>query len=71
MANYQDVLDEFIGYSKIEFGQQRYNVVLGSKQRHYLDWVSTNYKKSRSSVIREALDTMSAADSAFKRYIRK
>lgn len=71
MANYQDVLDEFIGYSKIEFGQQRYNVVLGSKQRLYLDWANTNYKKSRSSVIREALDTMSAADSAFKRYIRK
>lgn len=69
-ATCKQVLDEFIGYSRIEFGQQRYNVVLGNKQRYYLDWASNNYKKSRSAIIREALDVSSSSDPEFKKYLK-
>lgn len=30
--NYQEILEEFIGFSKVEQGQKRYNIVLDKKQ---------------------------------------
>jgi hypothetical protein len=68
--NYKNIIDEFIGYSKIEFGQQRYNIILGNKQRYFLDWASTTYKKSRSLIIRDALDSVSEADPEFRKYLK-
>ncbi len=59
---YKKIIDEFLGISKIEFGQRRYNVVLDNKQKYYLDWVSKKYKKSRSSIIRDAIDAVSSKD---------
>lgn len=67
---YKTIIDEFIGYSKIEFGQQRYNIILGNKQRYFLDWASTTYKKSRSLIIRDALDLVSEADQEFRKYLK-
>lgn len=67
---YCEILDEFIGYSRIEFGQQRYNIVLGNKQRYFLDWASAQYGKSRSAIIRDALDGMSEADEQFRKYLK-
>lgn len=69
-STYKQILDEFIGYSKIEFGQHRYNIVLGNKQRYFLDWASGKYKKSRSLIIRDALDALSKQDADFRKYLK-
>lgn len=70
MADYKNILDEFIGYSRIAFGQHRYNIILGNKQRYFLDWASMTYKKSRSAIIRDSLDVMSMNDEKFKKYLK-
>lgn len=69
MSNYQDILNEFLGFSKIEFGQKRYNIVLENKQRFYLDWAKSFYRKSRSEIIRNALDLQASENQNFKKYI--
>lgn len=69
-SNFKNILNEFIGYSKIEFGQKRYNIVLGNKQRYYLDWASAKNNKSRSEIIRDAIDDISKNDKDFMRYLR-
>ncbi len=54
--NYKKVLDEFIEYSMVPESGQRYNIVLGKKQKQYLDEMSYKTKKSRSQIIRELID---------------
>lgn len=66
---YKKIIDEFLGLSKIELGQNRYNVVLDHKQRYYLDWASKEYGKSRSMIIREAIDQLSSKDKKYKETI--
>lgn len=66
----ENIVREFIGYSKVEFGQKRYNVVLGNKQRYYLDWASSKYNKSRSEIIRDAIDRRSSSDDDFSKYLQ-
>jgi hypothetical protein len=66
---YKEVLDEFIGYSRMEQGQQRYNIVLDKAQKYYLDWASTEYNKSRSQMIRELIDHEKAKDERYKKYM--
>lgn len=70
LNTYRDEVDEFIGYSKIEQGQQRYNIVLGKQEKYYLDWASVQYKKSRSQIIRELIHEQIISDSQYKKYIR-
>lgn len=67
--NYKEVLEEFIGFSKVEQGQQRYNIVLDKKQKYYLDWASEQYKRSRSEIIRTLIDTEIEGDKAYHRYM--
>jgi hypothetical protein len=66
---YKKIIDTFLGVSRIEFGQNRYNIVLENKQRYYLDWASDQYKKSRSLLIRNAIDQVSAADAQYRERI--
>lgn len=66
---YKEIIDEFLGISSIEFGQKRYNIVLENKQRYYLDWANTKYNKSRSLIIREALDRVSSEDEDYRDHI--
>ena len=68
---YKKIIDEFLGVSRIEFGQNRYNVVLENKQKYYLDWASNKHKRSRSSIIREAIDKISAEDEEYNRHLSK
>lgn len=70
-ANYQDVIDEFIGYSKLETGKGRYNIVLDRKQKYYLDWASKYYKKSNSALIREMIDKRIKDDAKFRLVIQE
>jgi hypothetical protein len=65
--NYRVVLNEFLGLSKIEKGQRRYNIVLDQKQKYYLDWASVEYNKSRSQILRELVEGRIAADDAYKK----
>lgn len=66
LKNYKDILDEFIGYSKLEKGFQRYNIVLDRQQKHYLDWASAKYGNSRSELIRKSIDTLIKCDRKYK-----
>lgn len=68
---YKKAIDTFLGVSKIEFGQNRYNIVLENKQRYFLDWASTKYKKSRSLLIRQALDELADKDENYQKQILK
>jgi hypothetical protein len=69
LQNYQKIIDEFIGFSKIENGPARYNIVLDKKQKYYLDWASIKYKKSRSEIIRGLIDEKVDNDSTYKKYL--
>ncbi len=68
--NYKGILEEFIGLSQIEQGQQRYNIILDRKQKYYLDWASVKYKKSRSLIIRSLIDTEINNDKNYQKYIK-
>lgn len=70
LNNYKEIIDEFIGYTKLETGQGRYNIVLDKKQKYYLDWAANKYKKSRSLIIRELLDETMENDSEFNDYMK-
>lgn len=70
LANFKDVIDEFLGYSQIKKGMGRYNIVLDNTQKFYLDWASAKYKKSRSEIIRDALEDKVQNDNYFKKYIK-
>jgi len=65
--NLKKIINNFLGISKIEYGQKRYNVVLENKQRYYLDWASNEYQKSRSKIIRDALNKCMEEDKNFKK----
>jgi hypothetical protein len=65
--NYKEILEEFIGLSSMEQGLQRYNIVLDAKQKHYLDWASYHFKKSRSEIIRELIDNKILTDKDYKK----
>ncbi|MFC1622297.1 hypothetical protein ACFL13_02885 [Patescibacteria group bacterium] len=70
LENYKDVIDEFLGYSKLEKGQNRYNVVLDRKHKYYLDWASQRYEKSRSKILRELIEEDLNRDGNYKKYLR-
>lgn len=68
LTNYKEIIDEFIGLSQIDQGLQRYNVVLDTKQKHYLDWAAYKYKKSRSEIIRQQIDEKMNSDRGYRDY---
>ena len=67
--NYKEILEEFIGFSKVEQGQQRYNIVLDKKQKYYLDWASEEYNRSRSEIIRGLIDSEIVKDKTYHKYM--
>lgn len=69
LHSYKKIISEFIGMSKIGKGQRRYNVVLGRKQKYYLDWASSIYGQSRSKIVRNAIDKTIDKDDEYKKYI--
>lgn len=64
---YKQIITDFIEYSGFDKEQQRYNIVLGKKQKHYLDWAANYYKQSRSFIIRELIDKKSKTDKHYKK----
>lgn len=70
MESFKRVLDEFIGFSKIENGPARYNIVLDKKHKYYLDWATMKYKKSRSNIIRDLIEEQIEQDRDYKRYLQ-
>jgi hypothetical protein len=70
MMTMRDVLDEFIGYSQLETGPGRYNIVLNKTEKHYLDWASSTYKKSKSQILRELINEKIIRDRSYAKYIK-
>lgn len=66
---YKEILEKFIGISKIGNKPGRYNVVLGQNEKYYLDWASNQYGKSRSAIIREGVQGLINKDEKFNRFI--
>ncbi len=67
---FKEVIDDFIGYTRLDQGQQRYNIVLGKHHKQYLDWAAAKYQKSRSALIKSLLDQAMQSDPQFTTYIR-
>jgi hypothetical protein len=71
LTTYSEIIDEFIGYSQLETGKGRYNIVLDRKHKYYLDWASSVYKKSSSALIRDLIEERIENDAKFKPHIRR
>ena len=70
LDNYKEIIDEFLGYAELEGGLRRYNIMLGRKEKYYLDWASVKYEKSRSEIIRELVDKKLENDTDFSHYVK-
>ncbi len=68
--NYREIIKQFIGITKLEQGQKRYNVVLDKKQKQYLDWAAARYSRSRSALLRDFIDRNSEADPEYKKFLK-
>lgn len=71
LSNYKDIISEFLNYSSLEEGEGRYNIILQRRQKYFLDWAASKYKKSRSKIIRDLLDEQMTHDSRFRMYLQK
>ncbi len=69
-GNYKEIIDEFLGYAGLGAGQGRYNIILDKKSKYYLDWAATKYKKSRSGIIKELVQSKMAEDKNFAIYLK-
>jgi len=69
IENISIVLKEFIGIQKIDSGFKRYNVVLKGRHKYYLDWAQKKQEKSRSEILRNAIDEKMEKDKDFKKYL--
>lgn len=47
----------------------RFNLVMDKKQDNYLEWASYTYDKSKSDLIREAIDNFIEKDERYKKYL--
>ncbi|HUW22136.1 MAG TPA: hypothetical protein VMW41_05745 [Candidatus Bathyarchaeia archaeon] len=69
LKSYQAIIDEFIGYCKLEKGYSRYNIVLDKSQKYFLDWAANKYRKSRSQIIRNLISKEIKKDNKYKKYL--
>lgn len=70
LDTYEDIIDEFIGYSKLDPANGRYNIVLSKKHKFYLDWASVRYHRSRSEIIRSLIENTIEQDRVFKNQLK-
>jgi hypothetical protein len=68
--NMSALIDEFLGYSQLDYGNGRYNIVLDKRQKYYLDWASVKYKKSKSALLRELVDEKMGDDPLYAGYLK-
>jgi len=66
--NYKETLEQFIGLTKLDQGYHRYNIVLDTKQKHYLDWYSNKLNLSRSEIIRSLINNLIDQDKNYEKY---
>lgn len=69
LNNYQEIIDEFLGYAKLEKGYHRYNIVLDKSHKYYLDWAANKYQHSRSEIIRKLIEEKIKKDQSYKKYL--
>ncbi len=63
------ILKSYVSLQKLDNTQKRYNIVLESKQKYYLDWLNENSKRSRSAIIRDLINQRMTTDDKFKKYL--
>lgn len=71
LNNYKRIIKEFIGLSSVGNEQGRYNFILEKQHKYYLDWASQRNKRSRSSLVRRAIEKQIKKDKDYKEYISK
>ena len=69
LSNYKQIIDEFLGYLKMEKGYRRYNVVLDKMHKYYLDWAASKYHQSRSGIIRHLIGKEINSNTVYRKYI--
>jgi hypothetical protein len=69
LKNLSKIIKEFIGEVEIGYGLQRFNLVLERKHKYFLDWATENYKKSRSELVRGALDKIMEGNEDYLKYL--
>ena len=69
LETYTDIIDEFLGYARVESGLGRYNIMLDKKHKYYLDWAAAKYKISRSKLIGELARHKMESDQDFGIYL--
>ncbi len=65
----EEIIKSFLSATKQSTKFGRYNVVLSSKHKYYLDWAKIKYGLSKSEIIREVLDKKMDKDVKFQKYL--
>jgi hypothetical protein len=66
-SNYQQIITDFIQYCTLDTDAKRYNIVLGKKQKYYLDWAAKTQQKSRSQIIRDLIERRIKQDHKYQK----
>lgn len=66
LKSLENILDEFIGITKIGNKPVRSNLVLTEREDHYLNWASQRLGKSRSEITRDAIQQLIKKDKDYK-----
>lgn len=66
LKNYKNILDDFLFSIGQNSDFKRYNIMLNSRHKQYLDWASFKYRKSKSELLRELIDLRISSDKDFR-----
>lgn len=70
-ANYKSILHGFLKKYEETCTRHRFNLVVDSVEKRYLDWVNYNRFKSRTTVIRDLIRSAIDHDGEYQKYLRK
>lgn len=68
-SSLKNIITEIINAYNLESGNHRYNIVLNKKQKYYLDWAASKYKKSRSEIVRKLVEYGITNDDLYKKFM--
>jgi hypothetical protein len=67
---FKTIIDEFTKRNTGE-AYSKFNIILERKQRNFLDWADRFYRKSKSELIREILDSYSEKDLSYQQFLKR
>jgi hypothetical protein len=68
---YKEIIKVFVNkYADVK-ERNRFHLVLNNIERNYIDWVHLNTKKSRTQIIRDAINNLIDKDEEYSKYLLK